>query len=98
MADTLRTRTFDSITTNFANGVKSHAQTIGDINTATAADDTMVDQYFNTAGVLTLEVTTDTLPDTTAGTATLISLNSGGSVKFLNLAPAAIGNSDFVLV
>jgi hypothetical protein len=35
---------------------------------------------------------------TTAGTATLISLNAGGSVKILNLDPAALGDSDFVLI
>ena len=35
---------------------------------------------------------------TAAGTSTLISLNAGGSVTIRNLAPAAIGDSDFILV
>ena len=195
--DSLGTRTFQSVTTDFTNGIRTHTRTINDNNTLSNADDTIVDQYYDASGVITLELTTDASPGgtgkpwvsvareysggvtqifrttydngnqqvlgtagaqeieggagadvliggagadvfvfagsfgndtvhdyldgtdkfdftafnvdtraeldaiasiTTAGTATLISLNAGGSVKILNLAPAALGDSDFVLI
>ncbi len=53
------TRTFSTITTTLENGVVTKVDTINDNNTASNADDTLVEQFF-TAGVITLERTTDT--------------------------------------
>ncbi len=52
-------RTFSTITTTLENGVVTKVDTINDNNTASNADDTLVEQFF-TAGVITLERTTDT--------------------------------------
>ncbi len=62
LTDTLGTRSFHTITTDFVNGVRSTARTINDNNTATTADDTIVDQTYDAAGVITLELTTDASP------------------------------------
>ncbi len=53
------TRTFSTITTTLENGVVTKVDTINDNNTASNADDTLVEQFF-TAGVITLERTNDT--------------------------------------
>ena len=60
--DSLNTRTFQSITTDFTNGIRTHTRTINDHNTTAATDDTIVDQYYDAAGVITQELTTDASP------------------------------------
>jgi VCBS repeat-containing protein len=53
------TRTFSTITTTLENGVVTKVDTINDNGTSANTDDTLVEQFF-TAGVITLERTTDT--------------------------------------
>jgi hypothetical protein len=60
--DSLGTRTFQSVTTDFVGGVRTHTRTINDNNTTAATDDTIVDQYYDPAGVIILELTTDASP------------------------------------